>query len=216
MTEELSMILGVILDDIKRAMSLAQKYNTSKHEELKRALDRLLKSGAGEHRIREACRSLSLADQALVLDALDSLLNPTSRKIGEDLEDPEKVIAYTDAGCYPNPGPGVCVAVLLREDGAEIGRYRRELGHVTSNEAEYHGIILAIESTLNSGYKRLEVRSDSELLVQQLKGCYTVHARNLVPLYKRVRELMKRFDYIRFVYVPREMNATAHGVCRRN
>lgn len=133
---DIELLHSVILDHISAALVLAQKFHSSKHEELVRALEPMVKAGVGEHRIREACKRLSLVEQALVLDALDSLMRPTSTRLGEDLDDPHLLIAYTDAGCHPNPGPGVCGVILLKDDGTEIGRYRRELGHVSSNEAE--------------------------------------------------------------------------------
>lgn len=195
-----------------------RRFGTDLRDELQRTVYDLLRSGAGAERILDVAVGISAHLHAEVSDAIDEVLYGPKRRFerplykgeGVDLEDPELVIAYTDAGCHPDPGAVACGAVILSSDGKELAKRRRSLQHVTSNEAEYEGVILALETALELGFSRIEVRSDSNLVVSQLNGEYALRSENLIPLYERVRQLMRRFRYVRFVHVPRERNERAH------
>ena len=53
------------------------------------------------------------------------------------------------------------------------------------------------------------LRSDSQLLINQLTGVYKVKTAHLQPLHRRVRALAAGFEKIRFEHVPRERNTEA-------
>lgn len=201
---------------LMNAVAQHEKFGTSLQHCLLECVYDLLRSGAGAERVMSVASSISPHMHAEVSEVVTELLYGPTRRFqsplgsGVDLDDPELVIAYTDAGCHPNPGPGACAAVLLSTEGTELARRRRDLGKVTSNEAEYHGAILALETALELGFNRIEVRSDSNLMVSQLNGEYALRSETLIPLYERVRQLMRRFRYVRFVHVPREQNELAH------
>jgi hypothetical protein len=59
------------------------------------------------------------------------------------------------------------------------------------------------------------VRSDSQLLIYQLKGIYAVKAPRITPLYEKVTALIKQFKRIRFEWVPREENEEADELSRK-
>ncbi len=116
--------------------------------------------------------------------------------------------AAIDGGSRGNPGEAGCGVVLELADG------RREehtlyLGVTTNNVAEYAGLIAALERALALGVKVLEVRSDSELLVRQLRGVYRVRAPHLVPLWRHATSLVRRLDRFGIEHVRRERNTDA-------
>ena len=55
----------------------------------------------------------------------------------------------------------------------------------------------------------MHLRSDSQLLIQQLSGRYKVKASHLEPLYQEVMGLLSGFDHVRLQHVPREQNKEA-------
>jgi ribonuclease HI len=82
--------------------------------------------------------------------------------------------------------------VFIRSD-SEIIEICGYLGTTTNNVAEYSGLLEALEVARQEGADELEVVSDSLLLVQQMLGKYRVKHPNLIPLYKRARELAGHF-----------------------
>ena len=55
----------------------------------------------------------------------------------------------------------------------------------------------------------MHLRSDSQLLIQQLSGRYKVKASHLKPLYQEVMGLLSGFDHVRLQHVRREQNTEA-------
>jgi ribonuclease HI len=100
-------------------------------------------------------------------------------------------------------------AVLKRPDGTVLAKYKRFLGDMTSNVAEYHALIMGLERALACSVRRVEVCGDSELIVKQLRGENKVKDTKLRPLYGHVTVLLARFDWFRILHVPRELNAEA-------
>lgn len=128
----------------------------------------------------------------------------------------DKIIIYTDGGARGNPGPAAMGVVICDEKGTIIKKYGEYLGdNLTNNEAEYQAVIFALKkSKAFFGKKRIreadiEVRSDSELLVNQLNGKYKILEETLQPLFLRVWNLRVELAHVRFVAVPREKNKEA-------
>ncbi|MEK7513063.1 MAG: reverse transcriptase-like protein [Patescibacteria group bacterium] len=61
----------------------------------------------------------------------------------------------------------------------------------------------------------VEVRSDSELVVSQLRGEFQIKDKELVPLFVDVWNLKQDFKLVVFDYVPREENAEADALVNR-
>ena len=81
-----------------------------------------------------------------------------------------KAILYADGGARGNPGPAAGAAVLLSERGDVLAESARYLGTATNNVAEYTGLILGLEAANRLGVTELEVRMDSLLVIQQMRG----------------------------------------------
>lgn len=119
------------------------------------------------------------------------------------------MIAYIDGGARGNPGPAGYGVRFERENGDVIAELHEAIGVATNNVAEYRGLLAALEGALGRGARSLHVRSDSLLLVQQMKGVYKVKHPGLLPLHQRARELASTFETITFEHVGRGANKHA-------
>lgn len=102
---------------------------------------------------------------------------------------------FTDGGARGNPGPGASafIAVVGEGKNMKIIRKRSErIGIATNNEAEYKALIIGLMWARSREFDVIKIHSDSQLMVKQLKGYYRVKAPNIIPLYKKVIELLER------------------------
>ncbi|MGH3116687.1 MAG: ribonuclease HI family protein [Vicinamibacterales bacterium] len=119
------------------------------------------------------------------------------------------IIAYIDGGARGNPGPAGYGVRIETRDGTLLTELHAPLGIATNNVAEYNGLLAALRHAAEAGHRDLLVRSDSELLVKQMRGEYRVKHPGLQPLHREASSLIGRFDRVRFEYVPRAENAEA-------
>ena len=75
--------------------------------------------------------------------------------------------------------------------------------------AEYYALIAALDYAAASGIKRLRVYSDSQLIVNQIKGLYKVKHPDLRPLHERAKKQAASLESFTIQYVPREQNRDA-------
>ena len=118
-------------------------------------------------------------------------------------------VAHIDGGARGNPGPAGWGAVITTRDSGDITELSGVLPHATNNVAEYHGLLAALEWAVAHGAKIFEVKSDSLLLVQQMRGVYKVKNEGLKPLHGRARLLAERIGRVTYEHVPRERNRDA-------
>lgn len=130
-----------------------------------------------------------------------------------------KIVLYTDGGSRGNPGIAGAGVVIKDYNGTTIKKVAKPLGVVTNNEAEYQAIILGLE-TLKRIYGsgkiknyNIEIRSDSELVVSQLRGEYQIKEEKLMPLFIKIWNLqVKDLPKIAFTHIPREQNSEADAL----
>jgi probable phosphoglycerate mutase len=116
-------------------------------------------------------------------------------------------IANIDGGSRGNPGPAG-YGVRIERDG-EIVEITESCGIATNNVAEYNGLLAALRWAVAQGVASLHVRSDSLLLVQQMKGVYRVKHPGLLPLFEAARVLSRQVGKVTFEHVRRELNKDA-------
>jgi ribonuclease HI len=124
---------------------------------------------------------------------------------------------YFDGLCQPiNPGGISCYAFLVKSGGRTIySDYGIAVEPFsqdsTNNVAEYTALVKALQWLLekNLGSTKVEVKSDSQLIVNQLTGDYKVKSKRIVSLYKQVLLLKRKFQDIEIKWVPREENREA-------
>lgn len=115
-----------------------------------------------------------------------------------------KLVIYTDGASRGNPGPAGIGIVICNETGEVIREYGAFIGIATNNVAEYQALIKALE--LARGFHASEVAcfSDSELMVKQLNGEYTIKNPRLQELLLHVREKEKLFRTVSYQHASRE------------
>ncbi len=121
---------------------------------------------------------------------------------------------HTDGASRGNPGAAAFAFVIAR-DGQPDVEEAGCLGRMTNNQAEYTALVYALEHALALGpAHRLLVHSDSELMVKQMAGEYRVKNADLLDLYERARELVRKFEgSVAFRHVRREFNKRADQLC---
>jgi probable phosphoglycerate mutase len=119
------------------------------------------------------------------------------------------IVAYIDGGARGNPGPAGYGVRIEQEDGTLVEEFGESIGIATNNVAEYRGLLAALEWARAQGHRRVHVRSDSLLLVQQMLGNYRVKNAGLQPLHGKARLLAHQIGHVTFEHVRREANAHA-------
>ena len=122
---------------------------------------------------------------------------------------PAEIVAYTDGGARGNPGPAAYGVVIQSADGHTVAELHKYLGEATNNEAEYRGLLAALEYALEHNVRSLRVFSVSELLVRQILKQYKVKSGGLRPLYERAQEMIGRLKSFSIAHVRREQNREA-------
>jgi ribonuclease HI len=133
----------------------------------------------------------------------------------EDERDEKCLVANIDGGARGNPGPAGYGVVIEDESGKKVDELHGYLGAQTNNFAEYSGLLAALEYALKHGYRRIKVRSDSELLVKQIKGEYKVRSEALVDIYREATVLIRKFDSFQIRHVFREQNREADRLANK-
>ena len=124
---------------------------------------------------------------------------------------------YFDGLCQPiNPGGISCYAFVVKSDGGTIySDYGIAVEPFskdsTNNVAEYTALVKALQWLLenNLSATKVEIKSDSQLIVNQLTGDYKVKSKRIMSLYKQVLLLKSKFQDIHIKWVPREKNREA-------
>jgi ribonuclease HI len=117
--------------------------------------------------------------------------------------------AYIDGGARGNPGPAGYGVRIETPDGELVDELHGALGIATNNVAEYNGLLAALRWAIDHGERDVHIRSDSELLVKQMRGEYKVKHPGLQPLVARARLLMMELGSVTLEHVRREQNKEA-------
>jgi ribonuclease HI len=118
----------------------------------------------------------------------------------------------TDGGSRGNPGPAAFGYVLEAEDGTVLDARGETIGVATNNVAEYRALLAGLTAALERGVDRLDVVSDSELLVKQMRGEYKVKNEALQELVAEARRLAGRLENVTYTAVRREHNDLADSL----
>src|SRR5580704_12571323 len=117
--------------------------------------------------------------------------------------------ANIDGAARGNPGPASYGLVMRRPDGTPLESLGKYIGRHTNKVAEYYALIAALDYAAANGIKRLRVFSDSQLIVNQMKGLYKVKHADLRPLHERAKKQAATLEAFTIQYVPREENRDA-------
>lgn len=126
-----------------------------------------------------------------------------------------KAIAWIDGAARGNPGPAAIGILLTDEHGKELESVAEAIGIATNNEAEYRALVRSLELAAKHRTGEIEIRTDSELLAQQMNREYKVRASSLKWLYAQAQQAMAPFARVDVHQVPREQNRRADALANR-
>jgi len=120
------------------------------------------------------------------------------------------VVVEADGGSRGNPGTaGYGAVVLDAATGRLLAERSGSLGIATNNVAEYSGLIAGLHAALDLGARRVDVRMDSKLVVEQMSGRWQVKHPAMKPLVAKAAALVRQLDAVRFSWIPRAQNTAA-------
>jgi ribonuclease HI len=125
------------------------------------------------------------------------------------------VLVYCDGGSRGNPGPSAIGAVVLdpaTDPPRRLAEVSECIGITTNNIAEYKALIEGLVAAAPFGARRVRVRADSKLVVEQVKGTWKVKQPHLLPLRDEARRLLARYDDVDIRHVPRAENFDADAL----
>ena len=120
-----------------------------------------------------------------------------------------KARLYTDGGARGNPGPAAYGYVLEAEDGTVLAAHGEHIGSATNNVAEYSGLVAGLRKAIELHVPEVEVVSDSELMVKQMRGEYRVKNEALRELFAEADRLARRVGIVEYRHVKRAHNEEA-------
>jgi ribonuclease HI len=116
---------------------------------------------------------------------------------------------YTDGASRGNPGEAGAGVIIYDQQGTIVKKIKAALGTTTNNVAEYMALIIALKEAVRLKADALQLFSDSELMVRQLKGIYRVKDRKMQALAAEAKKLLSNFIRYDIVSVPRSQNSEA-------
>ena len=122
---------------------------------------------------------------------------------------------YVDGACRGNPGKSG-VGIAIKEENTYQFKAGFFIGSATNNQAEYWALIIALAVFINKFNlninEHLVIRSDSQLLVNQLNGVYSVKIESLIKLYQKTINLLSKFKSYSVEHIYREKNSVADSL----
>ncbi len=117
-----------------------------------------------------------------------------------------EIIIYTDGASRGNPGKSASGFAVY--EGEKLIKEDVLYNNIaTNNYAEYKAVIGALTWCKNNLKNIKEINctvySDSQLVVNQLNRAYKVKSERILELYRKVNEIAKDFNGIKFVNVRR-------------
>ncbi len=119
------------------------------------------------------------------------------------------IVVNVDGASRGNPGESGIGVAIFDKDSNLINEACDYLGVATNNMAEYRALILGIKLSAEYNAKRILFKSDSELMVKQIKGEYRVKNTQLKLLFTEAQSLLKKLPNWKIMHVPREENKEA-------
>ena len=122
---------------------------------------------------------------------------------------------FIDGASSGNPGPAGVGVVIKDNQGKTLHTLSLFIGEATNNIAEYLSLIFALHEARVLGLRNIEIYSDSQLVVSQMKEKYKTRDRILKVLQEIVKHLSAKFEEISYNYIYRRDNREADQLATR-
>ena len=123
-----------------------------------------------------------------------------------------ELLLFTDAAIGERGKATGLGAVVRQPDGKILAWVTRRMGRMTNNEAEYAALILGLETVRRFRPRKLHCFLDSEIVVGQMRGDFSVHSPALRRWHTRACAAARRFRRVTFTHIPRERNRLADAL----
>lgn len=127
----------------------------------------------------------------------------------------EVITIHTDGGSRGNPGPAAC-GIVVHKGNEVLYEAAEYLGTLTNNEAEYTGVLRALEWLTRSSLSHeasVQFYLDSKLVVEQLNKNWKIKDARMKQYADRCFLLISELPIaITFSHVPREDNSDADAL----
>jgi probable phosphoglycerate mutase len=122
-----------------------------------------------------------------------------------------RLVVEADGGSRGNPGvAGYGAVVRDAATGTVLVERAAPLGRQTNNHAEYRGLIAGLEAAVAlAPGADVEVRMDSQLVIEQMSGRWRTRHPDLRELAQQARDLVSRLGQVTWQWVPRDQNTAA-------
>jgi ribonuclease HI len=125
-----------------------------------------------------------------------------------DIEADDLYKLYTDGASKGNPGDAG-IGFVIKKQGFTVEEFSKYIGKTTNNVAEYTAFIEGLKRLKELGVENVNAFSDSELMVKQINGIYSVKDEKLKQLYNEAIKLIKRFKSFKLEHILRDKNKEA-------
>ena len=129
------------------------------------------------------------------------------------MDEPSKRLTiYVDGASRGNPGPAAVGVVIKDEKGITTLKASSSIGRATNNQAEYTALIMALQEAKRLRASHVEIRTDSQLMAQQITGNYRVRNAHIRPLFEQAMQLLTTFQHCSIDHIPRDLNSEADAL----
>ena len=104
--------------------------------------------------------------------------------------------------------------ILTSLNGIDMECALRFRFQASNNEAEYEAVIAGLNLAYSMEAVKLEVCSDSQLVVKRIEDSYEARGEKMILYLKKVRELFKKFIWVQVKHVPRVENSQADALAK--
>ena len=118
----------------------------------------------------------------------------------------ETYVGYADGVSRSTRGLSSAAWAIFDPSGELVSFRGVCIGRSTNNIAEYSALIELLSDTIAHGIRRLIVRLDSQLVILQLTGIYSVRNPAIYRMFLRVKILEREFDSIQYQHISRNLN----------
>ena len=127
-----------------------------------------------------------------------------------------KLLLQCDGGSRGNPGPaayGYVVYDITSSAGIVLEKCGNYLGITTNNQAEYEGLLAGLTWIYDHHRgAEVEIKMDSLLIVNQVKGLYKVKSPDLFSKYQAVKGIIAKLPKVTISHTYREGNSLADSL----
>lgn len=120
-------------------------------------------------------------------------------------ETPETWYAWFDGSALPNPGKCRIACILQAPDGRRF-EHVSNFEYGDSCDAEYTGLILALEQACQLQVARLQLHGDSQVVIDDYNQVKASKLERMLQYRAQAQELGARFEQLSVRWIPRHKN----------